>query len=192
MNQTGRGGGTDIELPFAGLRPNFVLAFIAAPLAGTLAASAASMALSTILVALDAVWPSTPWRQDLHHQNLWDTMWSIVGTGFMTGYATLVATAAYTAVLGGLGISYYRKTGRIPSRAVALASGVITCVVPCGGLALLIGGSRELTGPGGPGQVAVVVFFVAVSLSASLATAWTFWQVGFAGRSSPHTREGAA
>jgi hypothetical protein len=87
MEDGGSRGESGTELPFRVKLPSLGIAFLAAPLAGTLAASAASMALAVILVVLSAAWPDRPWRQDLHYQGLWDTGWSIIGVGLMTAHA---------------------------------------------------------------------------------------------------------
>jgi hypothetical protein len=178
--------------PFGGLLPSFVVAFIAAPLAGTLAASAVSMPLAAILVALSAIWPDTPWRQDLHYQGLWDTTGSIVGVGLMTAFASFVLSATYVAVMGGAAVIRYRKTGKTPSRAAALAWGLLTGIVPCGGFAVFVGNASEFARPGAPGNAAVVVFLLVVIITATLATVWTFWHCAFAGRPEGVTSRAAA
>jgi hypothetical protein len=177
-------GDSSTELPFSVRLPSFVIAFLAAPLAGALAASAAAMAVALILVVLSAVWPDAPWRQDLHDRGLWDTGWSIIGVGLMTAFASFVASAAYTAVIGGLAVLYHRKTGNTPSLATGLVCGVLTGVLPCGAVALLVSSASEFAPPRGPGNVAVLVFFLSVVITATIATVWTFWRCGFADRVS--------
>jgi len=184
MEDGGSRGESGTALPFRVKLPSLRIAFLAAPLAGTLAASAASMALAVMLVVLSAVWPDTPWRQDLHYQGLWDTGWSIIGVGLMTAFGSFVASAAYTAIIGGFAVLYHRKTGNTPSLAAALVCGVLTGVMPCGAVALFVSSASEFARPRGPGNVAVLVFFLSVAITATLATVWTFWQCGFAGRIS--------
>ena len=185
MGSRGKGG---TELPFRVKLPSFGIAFLAAPVAGTLAASAVSMALAVMLLVLSAVWPDTPWPQDLHYQGLWDTGWSIIGVGLMTAFGSFVASAAYTAVIGGVAVLYHRKTGKTPSLAAGLVCGVLTGIVPCGAVALFVSSASEFARPGGPSNVAVLVFFLSVIITATLATVWTFWKCGFAGRISDHKK----
>jgi hypothetical protein len=184
MEDMGSRGEAGTELPFRVKLPNFGIAFLAAPLAGTLAGSAASMALAVVLVVLNVIWPDTPWRRDLHYQGLWDTAWSIIGVGLMTAFGSFVASAAYTAVVGGLAVLYHQKTGNTPSLAAGLLCGTLTGIMPCGAVALLVSSASEFARPGGPGNVVVLVFFLSVAVTETLALVWTFWQCGFAGRIS--------
>ena len=160
-----------------GLIPNFLIGFIAAPLAGSFVTGLVSMLML-------APWRLGlgPWRLQVMTERFVDRIAALALLAYLVSIAAFIIAAIYTIVLGGLAVRRYRRRGRVPSVATAIGCGLLMGIPPFLVFPVLMGTLSEVTRSDGPGPALTASTLLVVAATASVATAWTFWRCGFAGR----------
>jgi len=166
-------------LPNRRVLPNFPLAFLIAPFAGSLGAGMLATAL-----AAPYRFGVGPWRYQLGAETLANRLSGTLGIGMLTGFGAYCLAAGYTVIMGAIAVARHRA-GKTASLPVALTCGLIAGVLPVACFPLLLGVPTEFTGYDGPGAVWAVAFFLSIAATTSFITSWTFWRLGLKGRETP-------